>query len=123
MAKIKLLCGALGLSFALYMVLLFLIVLFTSCQHCPEVKPPPEPVVVYTIDSSQLIAARKSYDSAMAELRMSIQKQNMAYDSIRNELILANYRIERVRYYVGICIRKPSQKKFLLGWTRRAVGM
>lgn len=42
-------------------------------------------------------------------------------DSLRVELLIAEYRIERVKYYLAIVDRNPSQLKFLRSWIRRAV--
>lgn len=42
-------------------------------------------------------------------------------DSLTTQLFLAKYRIERVKYYLNICLKNPSQDKFLKGWIRRAV--
>lgn len=52
-------------------------------------------------------------------------KQNMGCkklnDSLQSDLILSNFRLQKIRYYVNICMRKPSQDKFLKGWVRRAL--
>lgn len=40
---------------------------------------------------------------------------------IKDELFIANYKLERVRYYLNICLRNKSQDKFLKGWIRRAL--
>lgn len=42
-------------------------------------------------------------------------------DSISRALFVANYKLQRVRYYVRICQRNPSQDKFLKGWVIRAI--
>jgi hypothetical protein len=42
-------------------------------------------------------------------------------DSLRTQLFIAKYKIERVRYYVRIVDRNPSQKIFLKGWVTRAI--
>lgn len=43
----------------------------------------------------------------------------------RDSLLLVTksqaFRIERVRFYAKICNKKPSQRKFLLGWVNRAI--
>ena len=40
---------------------------------------------------------------------------------LRGDLFLSNYKIERVRYYLKICIRRPGQTKFLVSWVNRAI--
>jgi hypothetical protein len=42
-------------------------------------------------------------------------------DSLQQELFLAKYKIERVKYYLKICQKNPSQTKFLRSWVTRAV--
>lgn len=42
-------------------------------------------------------------------------------DSLKLELFLNKYRIEKVRYYLNICLKNPSQDKFLKGWIKRAL--
>lgn len=42
-------------------------------------------------------------------------------DSLKTNLFLANYKIEKVKYYLKICYKNPSQDKFLKGWVTRAV--
>ena len=40
---------------------------------------------------------------------------------LRSELFLSNYKIEKVRFYLNITLRRPILTKFLKGWIRRAV--
>lgn len=40
---------------------------------------------------------------------------------LRDSLFVERYKVERVRYYLKICQRKPSQTKFLLSWINRAI--
>lgn len=42
-------------------------------------------------------------------------------DSLKDELFIAKYKIERVKYYLKITQRNPSQTKFLKSWINRAV--
>jgi hypothetical protein len=42
-------------------------------------------------------------------------------DSLTSKLFVSNYKLERVRYYLKICLRNPSQDKFLKGWIKRAI--
>ncbi len=39
----------------------------------------------------------------------------------KTKLFIANYKIERVKYYLKICQRHPSQTKFLVSWINRAI--
>jgi len=51
----------------------------------------------------------------------AIEIQRKQIDSISKKLFIANYKIERVKYYLSICLRNPKQDKFLKGWVKRAV--
>lgn len=42
-------------------------------------------------------------------------------DSLKTKLTVVGFKIERVRYYLKICQRKPSQTKFLVSWINRAI--
>jgi hypothetical protein len=42
-------------------------------------------------------------------------------DSLKRVLFVANYKIERVKYYLKICQRNPKQVKFLVSWINRAI--
>ncbi len=42
-------------------------------------------------------------------------------NAIQSKLDDANFKLQRVNYYVGICQRNSSQKQFLLGWIIRAI--
>lgn len=42
-------------------------------------------------------------------------------DSLKTALFNAKFRIEKVRYYVNIVNRNPSQIKYLKGWIIRAI--
>lgn len=52
--------------------------------------------------------------------RLSVVKRDNV-DSLKTALFQANYKVEKCRYYVKICMRNKSQDKFLKGWIRRAV--
>ena len=40
---------------------------------------------------------------------------------VEKKLFVANLKIERVRYYLAIAQKNPSQTKFLKGWINRAL--
>ena len=42
-------------------------------------------------------------------------------DSLKKRLSFSDYKIERVRYYLKIVQRNPSQLKFLVSWINRAI--
>jgi hypothetical protein len=43
-------------------------------------------------------------------------------DSLYAKLLVANYKLERVRFYSDIVRKNPSQVKFLRGWINRVLG-
>lgn len=43
-------------------------------------------------------------------------------DTTRHELYMANQQINAVKFYIKVCKRKPSNKKYFYGWiSNRAV--
>ena len=44
-----------------------------------------------------------------------------ATNSAPSNLLLAAFFLERARFYVGICKRRPASRKFLYAWMRRSV--
>lgn len=42
-------------------------------------------------------------------------------DSLHHKLFVANYKLERVKYYITITKKNPNNKKFFFGWITRAV--
>lgn len=42
-------------------------------------------------------------------------------DTLRAQVFKLKYDIEKIKFYVRICMRNPSQRQFLLGWVRRVV--
>jgi hypothetical protein len=54
-------------------------------------------------------------------LQNQFDASRMEFDSVNTALFKASYKVERVRYYLNICLRNPSQDKFLKGWIRRAI--
>jgi hypothetical protein len=54
-------------------------------------------------------------------LRHVIAELHNTVDSLNTQNFIANYKVERVKYYLKICLRNPTQDKFLKGWINRAV--
>ena len=54
-------------------------------------------------------------------LSAQARKTTTKTDSLKTELFIANFRLERVRYYIKICKRHPKQTKFLVSWIDRAI--
>ncbi len=92
----------------------------------------PETIVVrvdtfYLTNDKPVIVEQKlpvpntRYDSLVLELNKNIYAFAKQRDSLKTKLFLAQYKIEKVKYYLSIVDRKPSQIKYLKGWVRRAV--
>ena len=58
------------------------------------------------------------YSVSYAQDCTKLQKK---YDSLALVLKDRNFRLNRVRFYNNLCIKKPSQTKFLTGWIKRTV--
>lgn len=43
------------------------------------------------------------------------------YDSIYSKHLVLKFKMERIKYYVGICNRNPKQTVFLRGWMNRVL--
>jgi hypothetical protein len=48
-------------------------------------------------------------------------RKNQLLDSLSKQVFVARYKLERVKYYLKIAQRNPSQTKFLKSWISRAV--
>lgn len=59
-------------------------------------------------------------DIQIVALRDSMAKLKATKDSLGDQLFIAKYKLERVKYYVSICMKNPTNDKFLKGWVRRA---
>lgn len=89
-----------------YLIVLLIAIGCSSVPKCPPVIPCP--VAEVKTDTVKVIIIRN--DSLQAKV-----------DSLSTLLYLNTYKVERVKYYVKIVDRNPSQIKFLKGWIRRAV--
>lgn len=57
-------------------------------------------------------------DSTMIYQRDSLK---LVCDSLKTQLFLNKYKVEKVKFYLNICMRDKTQDKFLKGWVRRAI--
>lgn len=51
----------------------------------------------------------------------TIDSIQIVNDTLARRLLHSRLVIQNVKYYLNICIQKPSQDKFLKGWIRRAL--
>jgi len=86
-------------------ICIIIISLFLSC------KTNTEPAAIVTIPPVIIQQdCTKKIDSLKARI-----------DSLKTALFLSNNKVEKVRFYLNICLKKPSQDKFLKGWIKRAL--
>lgn len=98
---------------------LLIILFFAACQKVPERQPQQTIDTVYV--SKQCDSLRIVADSLLGVVIGYTETLQSNNDSLKNELFVARYKIGRVRYYLNICLKNPSQDKFLKGWVRRAI--
>jgi hypothetical protein len=104
--------------------LLFYACLVASCQQPvsnSRRNPLQNPPVVAQVpaDSIPINSAEPGPVLIYPDGRM--QQITFNCDSLKTELLLAQYKLNRVSFYLNICLKKPSQDKFLKGWIRRAI--
>jgi len=98
--------------------LILLLVLFSACAS-PVVTPEAVTVPACKYDSLQaVISSHENIISAQVDRLDSFQTVT---DTLKKKLFLNRYKVERVKFYLAICRKNPSQDKFLKGWIRRAV--
>lgn len=66
---------------------------------------------IHTIDSLQIV---------VNDCQLDIDKYEVYTDSIADELLVANYKLERIRYYNSIAAN-GNNIKFLRGWINRVL--
>jgi hypothetical protein len=111
--------------------LFILLILFSafSCKHPKSLDQAfgvsSATNVIIRLDSVKLkqetAKQQRTYDSLLKRVNKGIDSLKRENDSLRIKLFLANYKVEKVRFYIKICMNKPSQDKFLKGWVRRAI--
>lgn len=93
---------------------------FWSCTNDQTTIKTTEPVYSDTIPAAVILT-----DAIVNEPIQSIPCDTIGlrrrFDSLRTVNFVLSYKLERVKYYLAIVDRKPSQLKFLRSWIRRAV--
>lgn len=69
---------------------------------------------VFIVDSAALIG----YQDSIRILKDSVKYYR---DSVEYENYINARRIEKIKYYINICEKKTTNKKYFFGWIRRAV--
>lgn len=98
-----------------------------TCPPCPEIVRVPEvtPVrdTVFAPDTQcqallEITARERDSFAKISGKSAVLLRRN---DSLHSRLLVADYKLERVGYYLRIVNRNPSQIKFLRGWLNRAL--
>jgi lysozyme family protein len=67
-------------------------------------------------------AAKLAQEVAGASIDGKIGSQSLGkLNNIDPEIFDLKYRLAKIRFYAGLCNKKSSQKKFLLGWINRTL--
>lgn len=73
----------------------------------------------YSNDSLQI--ANDSMQKRNIFLSSQVDSLRYKGDSLNAVVFTYGLKLDRIKYYVKICMRNPSQKTFLLGWVRRVI--
>ncbi len=96
---------------------LILVVLFFSCRN--PLRPGPDYVKSDTIR----MATQSPRDTILIHDTVEVQcdsLENVIRD-LNTELFINRFKVERVKYYLNICKRRPTQRKFLMSWIDRSI--
>lgn len=102
---------------------LTIVFIFSTCSTAPKNIPIQTPPIALsnTCDSLQkLLVACKSQLVRIDTIKVVVENKHLT-DSLKTALFISNYKIERVRYYLNICLKNKSQDVFLKGWIDRAI--
>ena len=103
-----------------FIPILLALCLFASCNHCEKhVKTVHDTVYVETIDTLAIAELRGSYETVITALQDSVIYYRDS--SWREEDYLNAKRCAKVNYYISICEKNSSQKKFFYGWIKRTM--
>jgi hypothetical protein len=75
----------------------------------------------YLLIAFLFIACNQKNDSGLNSDVTAPPQCDAIVDSLNKKLFVANLKLERVRYYLAIAQKNPSQTKFLKGWINRAL--
>lgn len=105
----------------LFLVILALLIISCSCSrgnlHHDSSEPDAMPFRVDTImieDSVKIDSLNRLLDTVCDSL--IFYRDTILYDNYINAR-----RIEKIKYYINICEKKPTNKKYFFGWIKRAV--
>lgn len=93
---------------------------------CPEVSQTagvPDTVLVHVPNQEDIVLRKQVEELKLENQRLyhAIDSIAVVNDTLAKRLLHARLVISNVKYYLNICMRNPTQDKFLKGWIRRAV--
>lgn len=110
--------------FGIFVVFLGILCIAISCKPsqatCTEI--PRDTIFVETvrIDTIKVIDQVEA-DSLALCLFQARDSLHLYRDSISYEDFLNARRVEKIKYYISICEKKPTNKKFFYGWIKRTM--
>jgi len=101
--------------------LCLLTTLMISCE--PSVQKTVEPVI--QVPDTVYVEVPVINQERIKELESDVQFWKHQVDSLNTTILYEDYmnarRMEKVKYYISICEKKPSNKKFFYGWIKRTM--
>ena len=106
------------------MRMIFLCLLTTLMISCePSVQKTVEPVI--QVPDTGYVEVPVINQERIKELESDVQFWKHQVDSLNTIIPYEDYmnarRMEKVKYYISICEKKPSNKKFFYGWIKRTM--
>lgn len=102
-----------------YIVLLLIFVACSSSVKKESITITP------TMEMGQRVflcdSALNVRDMELVSARDSLKRFKVNNDSLKTNLFLVSFKIEKVKYYLSICKKNPINNKYLKGWVTRAV--
>ena len=101
--------------------LCLLTALMISCKS--SVQKTVEPVI--QVPDTVYVEVPVINQERIKELESDVQFWKHKVDSLNTTIPYEDYmnarRMEKVKYYISICEKKPSNKKFFYGWIKRTM--
>lgn len=105
-----------------YLIIVCLIVVAGCFQQSSTTPEEQAALATVPVDSCQTIRQELAdVTQQLTNLQADDERQSQRIDSLSKELFLANFKVEKVRYYLNICLKNKTQDKYLKGWVRRAL--
>lgn len=99
-------------------VSIIMLLVFGSCgvksPSSPDIPPKADSVIVVIEDTTRI-------ESLQEELKMVRDSLQFYRDSIPYETYINARRIEKIKYYIAICDKTATNKKYFFGWIKRTM--